>query len=80
MTPGGGGGLAAAGVWDRWTGFQQAVGLMAQGMQRNLDPTGRVVSLRQPSAALLVRPPRVSAPAPRIPSLDPADQAAQRWP
>ena len=44
-----------AGLWDRWTGFQQAVGLMAQGQQRSLEPTGRVVSLRQPSEALQVR-------------------------
>jgi hypothetical protein len=45
---------AHAGVWDRLTGFRQAVGLMAQGQQRGLDAAGRVVPFREPAAQLLV--------------------------
>lgn len=46
----------AAGVWDRATGFRQAVGLMAQGQQRGMDASGRVVPFKEPMPQLLVRP------------------------
>lgn len=43
-----------AGWWDLLTGFRQQVGLMAQGQQRHLDPSGRVQALQKPSPDLLV--------------------------
>ena len=43
------------GLWDRLIGFKQQVGLMAQGQQRGLDPTGKVFAFREPSQQLLVR-------------------------
>lgn len=46
---------AEAGLWDRATGFRQAVGLMAQGQQRGLDASGRVTAFKEPSSQLLVR-------------------------
>ena len=45
-----------AGLWDRLTGFGQAVGLMAQGQQRGVDATGKVFPFKEPSPQLLVRP------------------------
>ncbi|CAK0786790.1 hypothetical protein CVIRNUC_010004 [Coccomyxa viridis] len=41
------------GLWDRLIGFKQQVGLMAQGQQRGLDPTGKVFAFREPSQQLL---------------------------
>ncbi|BDA50140.1 hypothetical protein COCOBI_15-2680 [Coccomyxa sp. Obi] len=41
------------GLWDRATGFRQAVGLMAQGQQRGLDASGRVTAFKEPSSQLL---------------------------
>lgn len=46
-----------AGWLDRLLGFRQHVGLMAQGLQRGLDPSGGVVPFTQPSSDLVVRPP-----------------------
>lgn len=37
-------------------GFKQQVGLMAQGQQRALDPSGHVSALKQPSPHLQVCP------------------------
>ena len=37
-------------------GFKQQVGLMAQGLQRGLDATGKVVPFKEPSPLLLVSP------------------------
>ena len=42
-----------AGLWERVTGRQQRVGLMAQGLQRSLDTQGRVGALKQPSDVLV---------------------------
>ena len=39
---------------DGWLGFHQHIGLMAQGLQRSLDATKKVVPVKAPSASLLV--------------------------
>eukprot|EP00884_Botryococcus_braunii_P012588 jgi/Botrbrau1/2132/Bobra.0093s0039.1 len=39
--------------WDQLLGFQQHVGLMAQGLQRGLDPHGNVFAFTQPSPDLV---------------------------
>ena len=39
-------------LWLRMLGLRQRVGLMAQGLQRDLDAGGRVVALQQPSRQL----------------------------
>ena len=44
-----------AGALDRLLGFRQQVGLMAQGFQRALDSSHRVVALKTPHPKLLVR-------------------------
>lgn len=37
-----------------WLGLHQHIGFMAQGLQRDLDPTGKVIPKTQPSSQLLV--------------------------
>lgn len=44
--------LYPEGLMDRVTGFQQQIGLFAQGLQRGLD-AGKVVSYKTPSSALI---------------------------
>lgn len=45
-------GTQSRGFWDSLTGFQQHVGLMAQGLQRGLDAQGRVFPYKSPSSQL----------------------------
>ena len=43
-------------MWDRLVGFRQQIGLMAQGYQRSLDASKRVVPISTPHPKLLVSP------------------------
>lgn len=43
-----------SGWLDGWLGFHQHIGLMAQGLQRSLDATKKVIPVKAPQSSLLV--------------------------
>lgn len=48
--------IASTGWWQKWLGARQHVGYMAQGEQRTLDSTGRVIPAKLPSQHIQVSP------------------------